>query len=67
MVIVVRDDLKMGKGKLAGQCCHAAVALYDAIYQDKTKRGDKWRMTMRRWEDVGAKKIVVKVNSEKEL
>lgn len=25
MVLVVRTDLKMGKGKIASQCCHAAI------------------------------------------
>ena len=26
--IVVRNDLKMGKGKIAAQCCHAAIGSY---------------------------------------
>merc|ERR1711965_7898 len=30
MVFVVRQDLKMGKGKAAAQCCHAAMAVGDA-------------------------------------
>lgn len=27
-VLVVRSDLKMGKGKIAAQCCHAAIGLW---------------------------------------
>lgn len=29
MVLVVRNDLKMGKGKACAQCSHAAVCLYN--------------------------------------
>ena len=67
MVLVVRTDLKMGKGKIAAQCCHAAVALYDMIMNEKKPQGEKWRAIFRRWEDIGAKKVVTKVNTEKEL
>jgi hypothetical protein len=28
LVMIVRTDLKMGKGKIAAQCCHAAVGAY---------------------------------------
>ena len=27
-VMVVRTDIKMGKGKIAAQCCHAAIGAY---------------------------------------
>jgi FtsZ-interacting cell division protein ZipA len=29
MVLVVRTDLEMGKGKAAAQCCHACIAAYE--------------------------------------
>ena len=31
MVLVVRQDLKMGKGKAAAQCCHATLAAYKSV------------------------------------
>ncbi|KAF3788866.1 Peptidyl-tRNA hydrolase 2 [Nymphaea thermarum] len=33
MVLVVRQDLKMGTGKIASQCAHAAVGMYDELLQ----------------------------------
>ncbi len=56
-VIVIRSDLKIGKGKIASQAAHASLAAYK-------KSGFFARM---RWEAGGAKKVVVKANSEKEL
>ncbi len=63
----MRHDLKMGTGKLAAQCCHAAVELCEIVRDEKGARGDAWRTTMRQWRNIGAKKIAVKANSEKEL
>lgn len=56
-VIVVRKDLKMGPGKLAAQCSHASV--------EATLNSPKKNIEM--WKKEGAKKVIVKVDSEKEL
>lgn len=55
--IVVRTDLKMGKGKIAAQASHAAIGAY--------KIADK--SSVRKWEQEGQKKVVLKVSSEREL
>lgn len=56
-VIIVRTDLKMGKGKIAAQACHACLESY--------KKADK--EVIRKWELEGQKKVVLKVSSEREL
>ena len=56
-VIVVRDDLKLPKGKLASQVAHASV--------EAVLRSDK--NTVARWRNDGMPKIVLKVNDEKNL
>lgn len=60
LILVVRNDLKMGKGKIAAQCAHAAVRAYE---QAKSKRPK----TLRAWERNGQPKIVVKCDTEEEL
>lgn len=37
MTLVVRRDLKMGQGKVAAQCAHAAVGVIDKIYEENEK------------------------------
>ncbi len=59
-VIAVRNDIKMGKGKLAAQVAHAAVA---SALETKS-RNPEW---FREWWNEGQAKIVVKVNDEDEL
>lgn len=56
-VIVVRDDLKLSRGKLAVQAAHAAIIGY--LKSDSSLR--------RRWLDEGQKKVVLKVKNLEEL
>ena len=56
-VIVIRNDLKLSKGKLAAQACHASLEAYKRAEQNDIDE----------WENSGVKKVVLKVQSEKEL
>ncbi len=60
MVLCVNTSLGMGKGKIAAQCCHAAVGCY--------KRAKKnCPAGLRAWEVSGCAKIAVKCPSEDEM
>ncbi len=59
-VIIVRTDLKMGKGKIASQVAHASV-------EGVLKTLKRNPLKLLRWRRDGMKKSVLKVNSEKEL
>lgn len=56
-VILVRQDLKLPKGKLAAQAAHASV---EAVLKSDPKDVKMWRAE-------GMAKIVLKVKDEKEL
>lgn len=60
MILVVRNDLKMGKGKIAAQCGHAAVGAYQTAVR-------RYPATLRRWNDSGCAKIAVKADSKEQL
>jgi PTH2 family peptidyl-tRNA hydrolase len=59
-VIVVRNDLKMGKGKLAVQVAHAAVSSAEQARKYRKDWFDSWYRE-------NQAKICVKVDSENEL
>lgn len=59
-VIVVRADLKMGKGKIAAQCSHAALEAVEKIKRENPE----W---VGEWKEEGQQKVVLKVQSKKEL
>ena len=59
-VIVVRSDLKMGKGKLAAQVAHASLQ----ASEDARRTREEW---FDEWKNGGQAKIVLKVGSEREL
>ena len=58
MVFFVRRDLKMGKGKIGSQCAHASIGLYKKLLKNKNN-------LLEHWENTGSKKIVLKVDNEK--
>ncbi len=58
--IVVRNDLKMGKGKLVAQGSHASVTAYKRVEEKNSTISNSWF-------NEGQKKITLKVNSEDEL
>jgi len=60
MVIAVRKDLDMGKGKIAGQVAHAAV--------ECTLKSQKYnKKIFKEWIETNQKKVVIKVDNEEEL
>ncbi|CAL8305838.1 unnamed protein product [Gadus morhua 'NCC'] len=60
MILVVRNDLKMGKGKVAAQCSHAAVS----AYKQTLRRNPE---LLKQWEYCGQPKVVVKAPDEDTL
>jgi PTH2 family peptidyl-tRNA hydrolase len=56
-VILVRQDLKLPKGKLAAQVAHASTEAVLKSYKDDISK----------WRQEGMKKVVLKVASEKDL
>lgn len=60
MVFVVRTDCKMQKGKMAAQCCHAAVMAYKRSVEQESPFLKPWEMS-------GQPKIVCRVDSEEEM
>jgi PTH2 family peptidyl-tRNA hydrolase len=60
MVMVVRVDLKMGQGKIASQCAHAAVGAYKAALARAPR-------DVARWENCGQPKVAVKANDLQHL
>ncbi|KZV20737.1 peptidyl-tRNA hydrolase 2, mitochondrial [Dorcoceras hygrometricum] len=60
MVLVVRQDLKMGAGKIASQCAHAATGIYSELMESH-------RSLLRQWEVCGQAKIVVTCKNQQEM
>lgn len=60
MVLVVRSDLKMGKGKIASQCSHAAIHCYKTGLKTQENVVSMWVLC-------GQPKVVLKTDCEEEL
>jgi PTH2 family peptidyl-tRNA hydrolase len=64
MVIIVRQDLEMGKGKVAAQVAHAAVSL---IFEILNSDNNLWKKWLSLWLEEGQPKIVLKIQGLNEL
>jgi len=62
LVLVVRTDLGMTKGKIAAQCSHATLACYKRFLRDAPRS-----LILRRWERQGQAKVALQVKSQDEL
>ncbi len=60
LVLVVNEELKMGAGKVAAQCCHATLAVYQSLE-------GRHRNVLRQWEAEGQKKIALKCKTTAQL
>jgi len=60
LIMGVRNDLKMQKGKVAAQCAHAAVAAY-------VKAMKRAPNTLKKWIKYGQAKICVRIENEEEM
>lgn len=64
MVLLVRNDLGMSKGKIAAQCCHAAVG----CWQISSSGGkQQWRNWAQAWNFRGAAKITLRLDNEQQM
>lgn len=64
MMLWVRNDLKMGKGKIGAQCGHATLGSYKTAWRKQAKYWHKW---LNHWDKYGSAKVCLKVNDEQEL
>ncbi|KAI9783041.1 MAG: hypothetical protein M1835_003889 [Candelina submexicana] len=62
LVLVVRTDLGMTKGKIAAQCSHATLACYKSFLRYSPESP-----VLRRWERLGQAKVALQVKSEEEI
>jgi PTH2 family peptidyl-tRNA hydrolase len=60
MVMVIRTDLKMSKGKMIVQACHAAVESSEVAKRENREIWKKWR-------NGSSKKVALRIESLEEL
>lgn len=66
MTLIVRQDLKMGKGKAAAQCSHATLALYKRMSNPQSRAYNP--EMLKRWEyGNGQAKITLQVPTQEEM
>jgi len=64
MVLIVRQDLGMGVGKIAAQVGHAVLGAYQNILESQDV---KHKEALYNWEENGQAKIVLKIKNKEEM
>ncbi len=64
MVLCVRTDLGMAKGKMCAQCEHATLGGYQSIIESMAETHVKW---LNEWLESGEAKIAVKIDNLNDL
>ncbi len=59
-VIVIRTDIKMGKGKIAAQAAHASLQSYKEAFKKNPE-------VVKLWENSGCEKVVLKIPALEDL
>ncbi|KAI0161356.1 peptidyl-tRNA hydrolase PTH2-domain-containing protein [Xylariaceae sp. FL1272] len=68
LMLVVRTDLGMTKGKIAAQCSHATLACYKTLSRAAARNPSSTEASLlKRWENLGQAKVAVQVKSADEL
>ena len=62
--IVIRRDLRMGRGKAAAQAAHASC---EAVFQVLDSGNTEWKRWLLEWRRTGQEKVILRVDSEQEL
>lgn len=65
MALIVRTDLKMGKGKAAAQCAHAALGAYRLMLNEG--QSSQNLPLLKRWEHSGQAKITLQVPNKEDM
>ncbi|XP_030375297.1 peptidyl-tRNA hydrolase 2, mitochondrial [Scaptodrosophila lebanonensis] len=63
LALIVRSDLKMGKGKTAAQCAHAAIMCYENAAHGTAEQS----ALLQHWGRIGQPKIVLRVDTYEQL
>jgi PTH2 family peptidyl-tRNA hydrolase len=61
MVLLVREDLNMSSGKVAAQCSHAAVGLFQRLISEEYRSHPTVQKNLKTWIEEGQKKVCLSI------
>jgi PTH2 family peptidyl-tRNA hydrolase len=67
MVLLIREDLNMSSGKVAAQCSHAAVGLFQRLISEEYRSSPSVQKNLKSWIDEGQKKVCLSIANTETL